>query len=155
MPGWKGVDRPPRTPMAGQYCRVEPIDPARHAEDLYRANALDPSNRNFTYLLSGPFTTFDAYRQWLESIRLGDDPVFHAIVDAETGKARPCLEKRTADSGTSVRGPAASGACATRISRNFKAETWPALRWAVIVCSVVEIPFASHSHSARPSNFVT
>ena len=87
IPDWKGVERPPRTPMAGRYCRVEPIDPARHAEDLYRANALDPSNRNFTYLLSGPFATFDAYRQWLESVRLGDDPVFHAIVDTETGKA--------------------------------------------------------------------
>ncbi len=87
LPEWKGVERPPRTPMAGRYCRVEPIDPARHAEDLYRANALDPSNRNFTYLLSGPFITFDAYRQWLESVRSGDDPVFHAIVDIETGKA--------------------------------------------------------------------
>jgi len=87
IPEWKGVERPPRTPMTGRYCRVEPIDPARHAEDLYRANALDPSNRNFTYLLSGPFATFDAYRQWLESVRLGDDPVFHAIVDTETGKA--------------------------------------------------------------------
>jgi RimJ/RimL family protein N-acetyltransferase len=87
VPEWKGVERPSRTPMAGRYCRVEPIDPARHAEDLYRANALDPSNRNFTYLLSGPFITFDAYCQWLESVRSGDDPVFHAIVDTETGKA--------------------------------------------------------------------
>jgi len=87
LPGWKGVERPSRIPMIGQYCRVEPIDPARHAEDLYRANALDPSNRNFTYLLSGPFDNLDSYRQWLESVRLGDDPVFHAIVDTETGKA--------------------------------------------------------------------
>lgn len=73
--------------MAGRYCRVEPIDPARHAEDLYRANALDPSRRNFTYLLSGPFDSNDAYRQWMESSCLGDDPLFHAIVDADTGKA--------------------------------------------------------------------
>ena len=87
MPGWKGVERPPRTAIAGRYCRVEPIDPARHAEDLYRANALDPSNRNFTYLLSGPFETFDAYRQWMETSCLRDDPLFHAIVDIDTGKA--------------------------------------------------------------------
>lgn len=87
LPGWKGVERPPRTAMAGRYCRVEPIDPARHAEDLYRANALDPSRRNFTYLMSGPFDTFDAYRHWMESSCLGDDPLFHAIVDAGTGKA--------------------------------------------------------------------
>ncbi|MBI3043667.1 MAG: GNAT family N-acetyltransferase [Betaproteobacteria bacterium] len=87
MPGWKGVERPPRTAMAGRYCRVEPIDPAHHAEDLHRANALDPSNRNFTYLLSGPFDTFDAYRKWMETSCLGDDPLFHAIVDFDTGKA--------------------------------------------------------------------
>jgi RimJ/RimL family protein N-acetyltransferase len=73
--------------MAGRYCRVEPLDPARHAEDLYRASALDSSRRNFTYLLSGPFDSFEAYRQWMESSCLGDDPLFHAIVDADTGKA--------------------------------------------------------------------
>jgi RimJ/RimL family protein N-acetyltransferase len=73
--------------MAGRYCRVEPIDPALHAEDLSRANSLDPSNRNFTYLSVGPFDTFDAYRQWMTSARQGDDPLFHAIVDAAAGKA--------------------------------------------------------------------
>lgn len=87
LPGWKGAERPPRSAMAGRYCRVEPLDPARHAEDLYRASALDSSRRNFTYLLSGPFDSFEAYRQWMESSCLGDDPLFHAIVDADTGKA--------------------------------------------------------------------
>lgn len=86
VPGWKGVERPPRTPMAGRYCRVEPIDPARHAEDLYQANALDPSKRNFTYLSVGPFDSFDAYRQWMTSARQSEDPLFHAIIDARTGK---------------------------------------------------------------------
>jgi RimJ/RimL family protein N-acetyltransferase len=87
LPGWKGVERPPRTAMAGRYCRVEPIDPARHAADLYRANALDSSRRNFTYLLSGPFDSFDAYRQWMESSCLGEDPLFHAVIDGATHQA--------------------------------------------------------------------
>ena len=87
LPGWKGVARPPRTVMSGRYCRVEPIDPARHADDLYRANALDPSGRNFTYLSIGPFDAFDAYREWMASARPSEDPLFHAIVDAATGKA--------------------------------------------------------------------
>jgi len=86
VPGWKGVERPPRTPMAGRYCRVEPIDPARHAEDLHAANSRDPSNRNFTYLSIGPFDSFDAYRQWMTSARQSEDPLFHAIIDAGTGK---------------------------------------------------------------------
>ena len=87
LPGWKGVERPPRTAMSGRYCRVEPIDPVRHAEDLYRANALDPSRRNFTYLSIGPFDTSDAYREWMASASRSEDPLFHAIIDVATGKA--------------------------------------------------------------------
>ena len=87
LPGWKGVERPPRSAMNGQYCRVEPIDPARHAEDLYKANALEPGDRNFTYLTVGPFTSFGAYREWLTAMVGSDDPLFHAIVDLATGKA--------------------------------------------------------------------
>lgn len=87
MPGWKGVPRPPRTLMAGRHCRVEPIDPARHAEDLFHANAVDPSKRNFTYLSIGPFDTYEAYRQWMTSAVKSEDPLFFAIVDAATGRA--------------------------------------------------------------------
>lgn len=87
VPGWKAPLRPPRTAMTGRYCRVEPIDPARHAEDLYRANSADPSNRNFTYLSIGPFETFDTYRQWTTSAVKSEDPLFHAIIDAATGRA--------------------------------------------------------------------
>jgi RimJ/RimL family protein N-acetyltransferase len=87
LPGWKGVPRPPREPMAGRYCRVEPIDPERHADDLYRANAAGTDNRNFTYLAVGPFDSLDAYRKWMESAVRSEDPLWHAIVDADTGKA--------------------------------------------------------------------
>jgi RimJ/RimL family protein N-acetyltransferase len=66
---------------------VEPIDAARHADDLHRANAADPSRRNFTYLTIGPFDTLDAYRAWVVSASGSDDPLFHAIVDCDTGKA--------------------------------------------------------------------
>jgi RimJ/RimL family protein N-acetyltransferase len=87
LPDWRGVPRPPRTAMEGRYCRVEPLDPGRHARELYDAYALAADHRNFTYLLSGPFDTFEAYRDWLESVRAGDDPLFHAIVASDTGKA--------------------------------------------------------------------
>ena len=86
LPGWKAPPRPPRTAIEGRYCRVEPIDPARHAEGLHRANSLDPSQRNFTYLSIGPFDTLDAYHQWMASARQSEDPLFHAIIDTATGK---------------------------------------------------------------------
>jgi RimJ/RimL family protein N-acetyltransferase len=87
VPGWKGAERPSRTAMTGRYCRVEPVDPARHAEDLYRANSLDPSQRNFTYLTVGPFDSFEAYREWIVSAVASEDPLWHTIVDTASGKA--------------------------------------------------------------------
>ena len=87
LPGWKEPPRPPRTAMAGRYCRVEPLEPARHADDLFRANALDATGRNWTYMSYGPFDTLEAYREWMGSYCLGDDPLFHAIVDSATGRA--------------------------------------------------------------------
>ncbi len=87
LPGWNGVPPPPRTAMNGRYCRVEPIDPARHAEDLFRAAALDAAGRNWTYSFAGPFATLEAYRDWMQAHWLGDDPMFHAIVDTATGQA--------------------------------------------------------------------
>lgn len=87
LPGWKPAPRPPRTPMAGRFCRVEPLEPDRHGADLYAANSLDQDGRNFTYLSGGPFATREAYFEWLNGFCRGDDPLFHAIVDLASGKA--------------------------------------------------------------------
>ena len=87
LPGWTPPPRPPREPLTGRYCAVVPLDIARHAAELHRANRLDPSGRAFTYLSSGPFDNLEAYRQWITASCLGPDPLFHAIVDSATGRA--------------------------------------------------------------------
>ncbi len=87
VPDWRPVLRPSREPMAGRCCRVEPLDPARHAADLYAANSLDTGGRNWTYLFYGPFVTYESYLEWMNSNCRGDDPLFHAIISNETGKA--------------------------------------------------------------------
>ena len=73
--------------MVGWYCRVEPLDKSRHAADLYRANRQDPDNRIWTYLAYGPFDSLEGYLGWMDRLCCGDDPLFHAIVDAKTDKA--------------------------------------------------------------------
>jgi RimJ/RimL family protein N-acetyltransferase len=73
--------------MHGRYCRVEPLDPTRHAAELYAANALDREGRMWTYLFSGPFASFDEYRSWLEAKQPSEDPLFFAFVDATRGRA--------------------------------------------------------------------
>jgi len=73
--------------MTGRYSRVEPIDPARHAADLFAANAEDREGRIWTYLPYGSFATLAEYRAWIEGDCLGDDPLFHAVVDGASGRA--------------------------------------------------------------------
>ncbi len=84
---WQPPPRPPYEPMQGRYCRVEPLDPDRHAEDLHAANLTDHENRIWAYLPYGPFDALDEYRAWMGATCLNADPMFHAIVDLETGKA--------------------------------------------------------------------
>ena len=38
VPGWTARPRPPDSPIEGRFCRVERLDPARHAADLHAAN---------------------------------------------------------------------------------------------------------------------
>jgi RimJ/RimL family protein N-acetyltransferase len=84
---WKPPVRPPHEPMQGRYCRVERLHIDTHAADLFAANRADARNINWTYLPYGPFATLRDYCAWIEGSCLGDDPLFHAIVDLETGRA--------------------------------------------------------------------
>ena len=73
--------------MIGRWCRVEPVDVDHHAADLHEANLDDRQGRNFTYFGYGPFADLDSYRAWLTAITAGDEPFFHAIIDARSNKA--------------------------------------------------------------------
>lgn len=87
VPGWGGARRPSRDPMTGRTCRVEPLDPERHAAQLHAANLLDGTHRNWTYLPYGPFLTLGEYTEWLTGVAAAADPMFHAIVDGRTNQA--------------------------------------------------------------------
>lgn len=87
LPDWTPPVRPPREAMIGRFCRVEPLDAERHAVDLYAANSADTEGRNWTYLSYGPFESFEAYQGWMQRVCKGDDPLFHAIIDAATDRA--------------------------------------------------------------------
>ncbi|HXY99322.1 MAG TPA: GNAT family protein, partial [Stellaceae bacterium] len=87
LPGWQKRPPPPRTPMEGRFCRVEPLDPERHAAELFAANRLDGEGRNWTYLPTGPFERPEDYRRWLEESNREADRLIHAIVDRATGRA--------------------------------------------------------------------
>ena len=86
LPRWTPPPKPPRGPMTGSFCRLEPLDPDRHAAALFAANVSDDEAKSWTYLPYGPFRTLSEYRAWMDARCRGDDPLFFAIVDAADGK---------------------------------------------------------------------
>ena len=66
--------------MEGRFCRLVPTQPA-HAEGLYEAFAGDDAG--WAYLPYGPFAAPAALGEWLATTCLGDDPLFHTILDLD------------------------------------------------------------------------
>ena len=87
LPDWRPRPLPPREAMQGRTCRVEPLDAERHAADLFSAFSAAPDRRSWTYLGGTLPETEDAYRAELAAMAAGADPLFHAIVDGQTGRA--------------------------------------------------------------------
>lgn len=73
--------------MEGRFCRVEALDPWRHADALYAANSTDSEGRMWTYLPYGPFHSRADYRAWIEGTARESDPLLYAIVDRATHQA--------------------------------------------------------------------
>jgi RimJ/RimL family protein N-acetyltransferase len=84
---WKPPQRPPCDPLVGHFCRVELLDPKRHAVHLYQANALDTEGRMWTYLPYGPFETLDNFVGWMNDYCRSRDPLFLALIDNTTDEA--------------------------------------------------------------------
>jgi RimJ/RimL family protein N-acetyltransferase len=85
--GWTTRERPSRAPMTGRFCRVEPLDAARHGAELYAANSEDREGRMWTYLPWGPYAGFDDYLAAIEAGLRRADFITYAVIDAASGKA--------------------------------------------------------------------
>lgn len=82
------LTRPERKLLRGDYCTIEPLDPPRHASDLFAASHGSPDQvRIWDYLPSGPFVDFPAFSQWLADCAASSDPLFYAIRDKRSGRA--------------------------------------------------------------------
>ncbi|PKP63455.1 MAG: GNAT family N-acetyltransferase, partial [Alphaproteobacteria bacterium HGW-Alphaproteobacteria-8] len=78
MPGWAPPPFPPRAALAGRWCALEPLDPARHAVDLWRAMA--GADDLWTYMFDGPFADSHAFGAGLARAVGRSDVVGFAIV---------------------------------------------------------------------------
>jgi RimJ/RimL family protein N-acetyltransferase len=87
LAGWSARARPPRTAMEGRFCTVMPLDPERHAAQLFESYCDDAEGRLWTYLPRQPPASLDEYRAWAEAACRVEDPLTHAIVENASGAA--------------------------------------------------------------------
>jgi RimJ/RimL family protein N-acetyltransferase len=88
MPGldWKFARLPQRVPLEGDAVVLEPVDPARHANDLFLASEGAPAL--WDYLAYGPFENQRVFTEWLKERAASDDPLFYAVIDRASRQAR-------------------------------------------------------------------
>jgi len=80
VPDWTPRKFPPREPMRGERCVLEPLDAETHALSLHAANGTDTTGMMWTYLPYGPFGNLAEYEEWIRSFQEEDEPMFFAIV---------------------------------------------------------------------------
>ena len=104
------AQRPGAVALEGRFGRVEKLDPARHASDLWRGFSAD--DRLWTYMFYGPFPDAGAFSNFLEKIAALEEQVYYTIVDRDGRAAgwaalieiRP--QARVIEVGSIVYGPA-------------------------------------------------
>jgi RimJ/RimL family protein N-acetyltransferase len=107
--------RPERVVLDGRYCKLEPIDPARHREELFAASSPPDAKRRFRYLFEEPPATLADMDAWLAKAAVSTDPLVFAVIDKRTGRCegrqtlmRIAPEHRCIETGSIYWGPAIS-----------------------------------------------
>ena len=86
LAGFTARPRPQRVVLEGRYCRLEPLDAARHAATLFAASSGPGAEERFRYLAE-PAPDEAAFAAWIDRAARSDDPLFHAVVDRASGHA--------------------------------------------------------------------
>jgi len=81
---WTPRRRPVASVLAGSYCRLERLDPDRHATGLFSADQRDVRAESWTYLPYGPFDDLASYRQWVVQASDAEDPLFYAVINTDS-----------------------------------------------------------------------
>ncbi len=77
---------PQRAVLDGRFCRLEPIDPERHAEQLFAASTPDDARARFMYLSETVPDTEEELAAWAKAAAEPNDPLFFVVIDKRTGR---------------------------------------------------------------------
>lgn len=85
-PDWKAPPFPPAKVLDGQYCRLEPLDIARHLDEIWAANA--GQDKVWDWLPAEPPKDKEAYRALLAGMVENKTIVPLAVIDKADGRAK-------------------------------------------------------------------
>ncbi len=83
---WTAAPFPPAKVLEGHWCRLEPLDPARHLDDIWAATAGHDSV--WDWLPAEPPKDKETYRALLQSMADNTTIVPLAVIDKADGKAK-------------------------------------------------------------------
>lgn len=87
LPDWQGAGALSRVALAGRYCRLEPLDADRHAQQLFAAYQLAADERDWTWLASTRPETPQAAWHWVQGKVVDPELVPYAVVEQKSGEA--------------------------------------------------------------------
>jgi len=82
---WTPRAAPPRVVLEGHYCRLEPLDPARHADGLFAALMGEGTERDHLYLFETNMNRAD-FQSWIEAKAKRSDILCHVVVDRSSSR---------------------------------------------------------------------
>lgn len=86
LEGWTAPPFPPARVLEGRYCRLEPLDPARHLDDIWAVNG--GHDHIWQWMPTQPPQTREAYGDLLATMAAKAGIVPFAIIDKADGKAK-------------------------------------------------------------------
>ncbi|MBT8767237.1 GNAT family N-acetyltransferase [Metapseudomonas boanensis] len=86
LPDWQPRPSPVREPLEGRFVRLEPLDPAKHGDDLWLA-LQGPDPALWDYLGYGPFANREPFDAWLAGNAASADPLFFTVIDRASSRA--------------------------------------------------------------------
>ncbi len=87
LPNWKIPCRPKKEFITGNYCQLEPLNVAQHANDLWHAYTGDNKAHIWDYLPYGPFNNCSEFEDFLKTRAQSNEDIFYAIVLCESQQA--------------------------------------------------------------------
>ena len=85
LKNWTPRPRPQGVTLEGRYCRLEPLEQARHGADLFAAAMAPGAEQRLKYLSDTPMDR-SAFDEWLPRLLSNHDYLFFAVIDRASGR---------------------------------------------------------------------